>query len=96
MGGHGEAFKATKYHSIDDIPDELISRTSKRDPENAIYRTRRWVDFKKKQILFTQNDGIPNYKRTLAGRYTYYAIWASSIGLFFFNIYRFNQHTKKK
>lgn len=95
MGGHGDVLKPTKYRSIDEIPDELISKTSKRDPDNAVYRTRRWVDFKKKQILFTQNDGVPNYLRTPAGRYTYYFVWASSIGLFFFNIYNFNSHQKK-
>lgn len=95
MGGHGEALKPSKYRTIDEIPDELILKTSKRDPDNAVYRTRRWVDFKKKQILFSQNDGVPNYLRTTAGRYTYYFIWASALGSFCYNIYKFNSLQKK-
>lgn len=95
MGG-GEVLKKTKYFTIDDIPDELIPRSSKRDPNNRVYETRRWVNFKKKQILFSQNDGVPNYLRTRLGRFGYYGIWVSTISCFFGNIYLLNKYTSKK
>lgn len=94
MGGH-DAVKPTRYHTIDDIPDELIPRYSKRDPDNQVYRTRAWVNFKKKQILFQQQDGVPNYLRTRLGRYGYRALWGATIGTLFYNIYLFNKHLVK-
>lgn len=81
----------TRYHSIDEIPDDLIPRTSKRDPDNQLYKTRRWVNFKKRQILFSQNDGIPVAMRTPGMRFANRFIWASSIGLFIVNIYYLNK-----
>lgn len=95
MGGH-DGLKPTKYHTIDDIPDELIPTYSKRDPHNQIYKTRRWVNFKKKQILFAQRDGVPNYLRTRNLRVWHYLAWTSAIGLLFVNIYKFNQYNSKK
>lgn len=96
MGGHGGHVKPTKYFSIHDIPDEMVQTYSKRDPDNKFYQTRRWVNFKKKQILYTQQDGVPSYLRTLPKRVLYYSLWASTFGLFALNIYRFNYHTNKK
>lgn len=94
MGGHGGAVKPTKYYSIDDIPDDIIPRFSKRDPDNDIYKTRRWVDFKKRQILYQQRDGVPSHVRTPFRRFNHYGMIASVFGLFFYNIYVFNKHQK--
>lgn len=94
MGGHG-AVKKTKYFSIDEIPDSMVATSSKRDPDNQLYKTRRWVNFKKKQILFAQQDGIPNYLRTRGGRFAYYSLWTSTITLFVYNIYKYNQLSSK-
>lgn len=88
--------KKTKYHSIDEIPDELIPRYSKRDPDNMLYQTRRWVNFKKKQILFTQNDGVPNYLRTRGGRFAYYGCWTLTFCSLFYSIYTLNYLTSNK
>lgn len=87
MGGHGPVLKPTKYHSIQDIPDEMVKTYSKRDPNNPIYKTRRWVDWKKKQILYSQNDGIPPYLRTPIKRAFYYGAWTSTWLLFAYNMY---------
>lgn len=95
MGG-GEALEPTKYHSIHEIPDELVQTYSKRDPNNKIYETRRWVNFKKKQILYQQNDGVPNYLRGPFGRSIYYITWVGSISLLFYNFYKWNEFTNKK
>lgn len=95
MGGH-EHFKPTKYFSIDDIPDDMVKKYSKRDPDNLIYKSRRWVDFKKKQILYTQNDGVPNYLRTAKGRFAYYGLWAGMLFSTCANIYVFNKNYNKK
>ena len=95
MGGHG-AVKKTRWHTIDEIPDELIQTYSKRDPDNMIYQTRRWVNFKKKQLLFSQNDGVPNHLRTRGMRFMYYGIWTSTLGLFFYNFYMYNKVTSAK
>lgn len=88
--------KPTKYRTIHDIPDELIPTYSKRDPDNQIYKTRRWVNFKKKQILFQQQDGVPNYLRTPHGRATFYFLCASVGTMFFYNIYKLNYYMNKK
>lgn len=88
-------YRPTKYHSVDDVPDELVKRHSKRDPNNMIYQTQRWVDFKKKQILFSQQDGVPIYLRTPRGRFTYYFLWAGVTFGFFYNIYLFRKFTNK-
>lgn len=95
MGGDG-VLKPTKYHSIHEIPDELVQQWSKRDPDNKLYQTRRWVNFKKKQILYAQQDGIPGYMRTPALRCMYYGTFITAFGMLFFNIYMFNQYQKKK
>lgn len=89
--GNGGSHPKTKYHSIDDIPDSMIRTYSKRDPDNKVYQTRRWVNFKKKQILYNQPDGIPNYLRTPAGRYSYYGMFAASFALLFYNIYTYKK-----
>lgn len=94
MGGGG-AVQKTKYHSIDDIPDEMVRTYSRRDPNNKIYQTRRWVNFKKRQILYNQPDGIPNYLRTPMGRFSYYTVWAASIGLLFYNAYTYKTKVAK-
>jgi hypothetical protein len=95
MGGH-EVIKPTKYRSIHEIPDELIPRYSKRDPDNMMYRTRRWVNFKKKQILFQQQDGVPNYLRTPTSRALFYFVCASCAGTFVWNIYKLNKYMNAK
>lgn len=95
MGGHG-ASKPTRWHTIDEIPDEMVPQSSLRDPENPLYRTRRWVNFKKKQILFQQRDGVSDYMRTRMARFSYYGLWASTIGCCVFNIYMFNKLTSGK
>jgi len=81
----------TKYHSIDDIPDELVRKYSKRDPDNKIYQTNRWMKLKKYQILYQQNDGVPAWKRTRLARINYYSLWAATWGVFFWNIYTWNK-----
>ena len=96
MGGHGEALKPTKYRTIHDIPDSLISRYSKRDPDNMIYQTRRWVNFKKKQILFQQQDGVPGHLRTPASRALFYFTCASTGVLFVYNLYTLNRFLNRK
>lgn len=93
MGGHGHVEK-TKYNSIHEIPDELIKTYSKRDPNNPLYRTRRWVNFKKRQILYQQNDGVPNYLRTPWGRFVYRGCIVGTVGLFFYNAYILNKMMK--
>jgi phosphatidate phosphatase APP1 len=95
MGGH-EVLKPTKYRTIHDIPDELIPRTSKRDPENMMYQTRRWVNFKKKQILFQQQDGVPNYLRTPASKAMFYFACSSLAVGTVLNIYLLNHFMNKK
>lgn len=95
MGGHGPVQK-TKYFSIHDVPDELVSQYSKRDPDNKIYQTRRWVNFKKKQILFQQRDGVPGYMRTTMGKITYRLLWVGTVGCLAYNIYTLNRLMSKK
>lgn len=95
MGAHGQ-LKKTKYFSIDEIPDSLIPTESKRDPGNPVYQTRRWVNFKKKQILFQQQDGVPRHLRTPFNRYLYYGIWTATIGLAVTNMYLLIKYTSKK
>lgn len=94
MGGH-EHYEKTKYHSIHEVPDELIKTYSKRDPNNPVYRTRRWVNFKKKQIMFQQNDGVPGFMRTPISRFIYRTTWMGSVGLLFYNFYLWNKYTSK-
>lgn len=96
MGGHGENLRPTKYFSIDDVPDDMVKKYSKRDPDNLLYKSRRWVDFKKKQILFSQNDGVPNYLRTPKARFAYYGVWATVFFTTCYNIYSFNKFYYKK
>lgn len=91
-----EMVRKTKYHSIDEIPDSLVMRDSKRDPDNKIYKTRRWYDFKKKQILFTQNDGVPSHLRTPLRRFSYYSIYTSAFVMLGYNFYLYNYYTSKK
>lgn len=95
MGGH-EVLKPTKYRTIHDIPDELIPTYSKRDPDNMLYKTRRWVNFKKKQILFQQQDGVPNYLRTPASRALFYTMCGALAVQTVYNIYMLNSYLKKK
>lgn len=95
MGGHEQHLRPTKYRTIHDIPDSMVKTYSERDPENMIYKTRRWVDFKKKQILFCQQDGVPMYLRTARSRFIYYSIWAGAFGSFFYNIYVYKKYNKK-
>lgn len=66
--GHDEHFEKTKFKSIHEIPDSWVVTKSKRDPDNKIYETRRYMNRKKAQILFSQNDGIRTYWRTPAGK----------------------------
>lgn len=40
------------WKSWRDIPDSMIPTTSKRDPNNPIYGTRKYVDYRKQQIWF--------------------------------------------
>jgi len=94
MGG-GEALQPTKYHSIDEIPDELVQKYSKRDPNNPLYRSRRWVNLKKRQILFGQLDGVPIHLRTFKRRVWYYGLWTATISSFFYTIYKFKQVCNK-
>lgn len=96
MGGHGIPHTKTKYFSIDDIPDSLVTKQPRRDPENPFYRTRRWVNFKKRQILFTQNDGVQPHLRTPARKLFYYGLWANTLGLTFYGIYLINFYCLKK
>lgn len=95
MGGHAH-YEKTKYQSIHEIPDELVKTYSKRDPNNPLYKTRRWVNFKKKQILFQQNDGVPGHMRTPISRFIWRATWMGSIGVFCYNIYLFNKYNNTK
>lgn len=94
MGGH-DAVQKTKYFSIHDIPDEMVQTYSKRDPDNKLYQTRRWVNFKKKQILFQQKDGVPHYMRTTLGKFTYRFIWAATFTSLAYNIYCLNKKLSK-
>lgn len=94
-GGHG-ATRPTKYFSIDDIPDSMVKTYSKRDPNNMLYKTRRWVDFKKEQILYTQPDGVPIHLRTPRARFVYYGLWTGSITMLFVNIWVLNKNLNKK
>ena len=40
------------WKSWRDIPDSMIPTTSKRDPDNPIYKTRKYVNYRKQQIWF--------------------------------------------
>ena len=40
------------------MPDDWIL-PPKRMPDNPYYRTEKWKNFKKRQIFYQQNDGIP-------------------------------------
>lgn len=68
-----------KYTSIHDIPDELVPTTSWRDPDNPVYRTRRFVNLRKKQILYAQDPHAPSYLKTKENRYLYYFTWAALV-----------------
>lgn len=96
MGGHGLPLRKTKYFTINDIPDSMVPTEIKRDPDNKIYKTRRWYDFKKSQILHTQNDGVPCYLRTPMRRLYYYSVYGTTIGLFFYNLYGLYYYMNKK
>ena len=96
MGGHGLPLRPTKYRSIDEIPDSMVLQNSKRDPTNEFYKTRRWFDFKKEQILFSQNDGIPSYLRTPGRKIMHYTVVYGSVVLLFANIYNYWTLSSKK
>lgn len=86
----------TKYKSPAEVPDELVRRFSPRDPTNRVYESRRWYDLKKRQIFFSQRDGVPVYLRTPAYKAFYYATWATNVLVAGFAMYRFLQYTDGK
>lgn len=87
----GIPYHKTKYHKLSDIPDKYIKLYSERDPNNKIYQTRRWYDFKKRQILFSQHDGVPVYLRTPRMRFFYYTSWVLNVGTAVFMLYSLNE-----
>ncbi|RWS12538.1 hypothetical protein B4U79_17444 [Dinothrombium tinctorium] len=76
------------FKSWKEIPDELIPTTSKRDPHNAIYRHPKYIAFRKKQIFFQQDDGVPLYFREgLKDYILFYSIIVLVTGNISYNLY---------
>lgn len=86
----------TKYNTLADVPDELVRQYSPRDPNNKFYESRRWYDMKKRQIFFSQRDGIPIYLRTPGFRAFYYGTWAINIFTASYAMYTFIQYSSGK
>lgn len=86
----------TKYQKPADVPDEYVRNTSPRDPNNKFYQSRKWYDMKKRQIFFSQNDGVPVYLRTPGFKAFYYGTWSFNIFVAGFAMYRFLQYAGGK
>jgi hypothetical protein len=76
------------WKSWRDIPDSMIPTTSKRDPDNPIYGTRTYVDYRKKQIWFQIPDGVPVFlKGGTPDKIAYYGVWIGVTVLLCTNLY---------
>lgn len=93
--GHGAEKRINPWKSWRDIPDELVVPSSGREVDNQLFKTRRWYDFKKQQIWHQQGDGVPFHLQTPMRKFLYRSLWATSFGIFFYNCYLWNKHTKK-
>lgn len=95
MGGHH--VEKTRFSSIHEVPDEWVATSSNRDPYNKVYETRRYINKKKKQFLFQQQDGVPVYTRTPIGRVLYFGTVTATLSLVAYNLWFLqNVVTKKK
>ncbi|CAG2173628.1 unnamed protein product [Oppiella nova] len=89
------------WKSWRDIPDSMIPTTSKRDPNNPIYGTRKYVDYRKQQIWFQIPDGVPVFlKGGTTDKVLYYGLWVAVTTLVLVNAYHigdmiFGKPTKK-
>jgi hypothetical protein len=84
--GHSASSEAPKYKRWQDVPDSLIPKTSKRDPENPIYSHPRYINYRKKQIFYQQEDGIPVYLKNGPTDYIlYYGLWIVSASIFVYS-----------
>ncbi|CAG2104236.1 unnamed protein product [Medioppia subpectinata] len=76
------------WQSWRDIPDSMIPTSSRRDPNNPIYGTRRYVNFRKKQIWSQIPDGTPVYlKFGAADKVLYYGLIVGTAALVLTNVY---------
>ena len=70
-----------KYERWQDVPDHLIPTTSKRDPDNEIYSHPNYIKYRKNQIFFQQDDGVPIYfKRGLRSKILFYSLFGLFVG----------------
>jgi hypothetical protein len=81
--GHGQAhdpgyYVSTKFKGWEnwktwkDVPDELIPKSSWRDPDNPIYAHPTYIKFRKQQLFYQRPCGLPVYLRSTGDRYMYY------------------------
>ncbi|XP_054156826.1 uncharacterized protein LOC128955202 [Oppia nitens] len=76
------------WKSWRDIPDSMIPTTSKRDPNNPIYGTRKYVDYRKQCIWYQINNGVPVYLKAGTTDYAlYYLAWAGITVMLLVNSY---------
>ena len=69
-----EEVQPRKWARWQDVPDEWVL-PSKRWPDHPFYQTAKYKKYKKKQIFFQQNDGIPVWlKRGYPYMYIYWVM----------------------
>ena len=71
-----------------DVPDELIPKTSWRDPDNPIYSSQKFINLRKKQIFYQRPCDLPLYLRGGPASYVnYYFIVVTTWFFVFFSLY---------
>lgn len=60
-----------------DVPDHLIPKSSKRDPDNGIYADPEYINFRKRQIWFQLPDGKLVWQKLPGDMFLYYSMIVS-------------------
>jgi len=65
------------WKSWKDVPDHLIPKSSKRDPDNGIYADPEYINFRKRQIWFQLPDGKLVWQKLPGDMVLYYGVIVS-------------------
>lgn len=85
------------WKSWRDVPDHLIPKSSKRDPDNLVYEHPEYIKLRKQQIWCQIPNGVPIYLRMGARDYImYYGLIVSLAIMLSYNAYGFYEEIYKK